>query len=76
LGAPPWTPTRSFIERISAYPENIEAESTMTYTRTQMPTGMGTSTPVPTTVLGGGQMRPGSATIVLHQSMVKLPESP
>src|SRR5271157_2141457 len=76
LGATTLDATRSFIERISAYPENIEAESTMTYTRTQTPAGMGSASPIPTTVLGGGQMRPGSATIVLHQSMVKLPEKP
>src|ERR1035437_5670501 len=69
--------TRSFIERISAYPENIEAEATMTYTRTQTPAGMGGApAPSPAGGLGGGQMRPGSATIVLHQSMVKLPEKP
>ena len=76
LGATTMDATRSFIERISPYPENIEAEATMTYTRTQMPAGMGTAAPVPTAVLGGGQMRPGSATIVLHHSMVKLPEKP
>jgi hypothetical protein len=76
LGATTLDATRSFIERISAYPENIEAEATMTYTRTQLPVGTGTSAPVPTIVLGGAQMRPGSATIVLHHSMVKLPETP
>ena len=78
LGATTLDATRSFIERISAYPENIEAEATMTYTRTQTPVGMGTPAPAPAPVpagaLGGGQMRPGSATIVLHHSMVKLPE--
>jgi hypothetical protein len=78
LGATTLDATRSFIERISAYPENIEAEATMTYTRTQTPAGMGTAAPAPVPVggLGGGQMRPGSATIVLHHSMVKLPEKP
>src|ERR1019366_3408139 len=77
LGATTMDATRSFIERISAYPENIEAEATMTYTRTQTPAGMGgTPAPVPMGGLGGGQMRPGSATIVLHHSMVKLPEKP
>jgi hypothetical protein len=77
LGATTMDATRSFIERISAYPENIEAEATMTYTRTQTPAGMGgTPAPVPMGGLSGGQMRPGSATIVLHHSMVKLPEKP
>ena len=76
LGATTLDATRSFIERISAYPENIEAEATMTYTRTQTPAGMGSQAPSPAGALGGGQMRPGSATIVLHTSMVKLPEKP
>jgi hypothetical protein len=76
LGATTLDATRSFIERISAYPENIEAEATMTYTRTQTPAGMGSQAPSPAGALGGGQMRPGSATIVLHHSMVKLPEKP
>ena len=74
LGATTMDASRSFIERLSPYPENIEAESTVTYTRTQTPAGLpGVPTPVG---LGGGQMRPGSATIVLHHSMVKLPEKP
>jgi hypothetical protein len=75
LGATMLDASRSGIDRISPYPENIEVECTMTYTRTQPPAGMPTSTPVPAG-LGGGQMRPGSATIVLHHSMVKLPEKP
>jgi hypothetical protein len=73
LGATAFDASRSFIDHISAFPENIEAESTMTYTRTAGGTaaaGRGGN------ALGGGQMRPGSATIVLHHSMVKLPEKP
>ena len=73
LGATTMDATRSFIERISPYPENIETESTMTYTRVPTPIGVNTPQPI---FLGGGQMRPGSATIVLHHSMVKLPEKP
>jgi hypothetical protein len=42
----------------------------MTYTRTQPPMGA-----APTVVSAGG-MSPGSATIVLHHSMVKLPDKP
>jgi hypothetical protein len=63
--------SRSYIERISPYPANIEAIATITYTRTQPPVGI---TPAPVLVAGG--MRPGSATLVLHHSMVKLPEKP
>src|SRR5580658_3870381 len=62
--------SRSYIERISPYPENVEAESTLTYTRGQLPIGVGA------TAAAAGGMRPGSASVVLHYSMVKLPEKP
>ncbi|MBI4469060.1 MAG: zinc-dependent metalloprotease [Acidobacteria bacterium] len=65
--------TRSYVERVSPFPENIEAEATHTYTS---PPDMPGSTPTtPRSPFGGG-MRPGSATVVLHFSMVKLPEKP
>jgi hypothetical protein len=64
--------SRSYIERISPYPENIEAVATLTYTRAQPPPG---ALGAPNLAAAGG-MRPGSATIVLHHSMVKLPEQP
>ena len=74
LGATTMDTSRSFVERLSPYPENIEAESTVTYTRTPTPAGVaGAPAPI---ILSGSQMRPGSATIVLHHSMVKLPEKP
>ena len=62
--------SRSYIERISPYPENIEAEASHTYTRTPPPAGAAQAT------VAAGGMRPGSATVVLHYSMVKLPEKP
>ena len=62
--------TRSFIERISPYPTNIESEASITYTRSAPPAGV----PGPTAAAVG--MNPGSATVVLHHSMVKLPENP
>jgi hypothetical protein len=65
--------SRSAIERISAYPENIEAEASMTYTRTPTPPG---APAAPANPFTGAGMRPGSATVVLHHSMVKLPEKP
>jgi hypothetical protein len=66
--------SRSYVDRISPYPENIEAEVTHTYSRMPTPAGAGgTSQPIR---LGAGGMRPGSATVVLHLSMVKLPEHP
>ena len=71
LNATAMDATRSFIERISPYPENIEAESSITYTRTAPPAGVPGGGAAPT-----GGMAPGSATVVLHHSMVKLPENP
>jgi hypothetical protein len=73
LGATTMDATRSSIERISPYPENIEAIAEVTYTRMPTPAGVNAAIPV---FIGGSQMRPGSATIVLHHSMVKLPEKP
>ncbi len=61
---------RTFIDKITAYPTNIEAEATQTYTN-----------PVDTGA-GGGRgaaqqaMQPGSGTVTMHFSMVKLPEEP
>ncbi len=71
LGATTMDAARSYIERVSAYPENIEAIASITYTRAQPAPGA----PNPVIVLGN-TMRPGSATVVLHHSMVKLPEKP
>ena len=72
LNASTMDASRSYVERISPYPENIEVESTHTYTRMATPAGaVRTENP-----LTAGGMRPGSATVVLHHSMVKLPEHP
>src|ERR1051326_624630 len=74
LGATAVDASRTFIERISPYPDNVEAEVTVTYTRNQG--GAAAATGGRGGGLGGGQMRPGtSATVVLH-SMVRLPEKP
>ena len=67
--------TRSSIERISAFPTNIEAEASMTYTRAATPGG-GAGPQQPANPFLGAGMRTGSATVVLHHSMVKLPENP
>jgi Met-zincin/Domain of unknown function (DUF5117)/Domain of unknown function (DUF5118) len=74
IGATAFDASRSFIDHISSYPENIEAEVTATYTRTggnAAAAGGGRGGG-----LGGGTMRGNSATIVLHHSMVRLPEHP
>jgi hypothetical protein len=62
---------RSFVERAVSFPENLEVEATHTY-----------STPVqiqnnPQGPPGNANPpRPGSASVVMHYSMVKLPEQP
>jgi hypothetical protein len=73
LNATTMDASRSAIDRISPYPENIEVEATHTYTKSVTPAGA-TATPV-NPFIGSG-MRPGSATVVLHHSMVKLPDHP
>jgi hypothetical protein len=63
--------SRSFIERVSAFPTNIEVEAMCTYTA---PSG-GALPPEPE---GGlvSSMPPGSASLVLHHSMIRLPDQP
>src|SRR5579871_2311748 len=75
LGASGVDATRSFIEHISPFPENIEAEVTMTYTNNAAGRG-GAAGGRGGGGLGGGSMRGTSATVVLHHSMVKLPDRP
>ena len=61
---------RSFIERAVSFPENIEVEATHTYsTGVELPGPQ----PVPNPAAAA---RPGSASVVMHYSMVKLPENP
>ncbi len=72
LGATAMDASRSYIERVSAFPENIDGESTLTFTRAQAPGGLGGAP----AALAGAQMRPGSASVVVHYSMVKLPDNP
>jgi hypothetical protein len=67
---------RSFVERISAFPTNIEVESSHTYTLPIDPPTPGQQGPPQPAGFFGAGMRPGSATVVLHYSMVKLPEKP
>jgi len=63
---------RSFVESVTAFPENIEVKTTHTYTVPPPSSSQNRARP-PTRRRG---MRPGSATVLLHYSMVKLPENP
>src|SRR5689334_2682804 len=70
--------TRSFIEKTKSFPTNIEVEVSQTYTSPPDITpaaGGGGPQPPPNPFAQG--MRAGSnATVVMHYSMVKLPEKP
>ena len=70
--------SRSFIEKTKSFPENIEVEVSQTYTSPpeQNPGGGGGGPqPAPNPFAQG--MRAGiNATVVMHYSMVKLPEHP
>jgi hypothetical protein len=60
--------SRSFLERAVSFPENIEVEATHTYTTpVQVQNAQAPNPNAP---------RAGSATVVMHYSMVKLPEQP
>jgi hypothetical protein len=63
--------SRSFIEHVTPFPNNVEAEVTLTYTRGGGGRGGGADT-------GGGGRGGGrgAVTVVLHHSMMKLPETP
>ncbi|MBZ5602720.1 MAG: zinc-dependent metalloprotease [Acidobacteriia bacterium] len=72
LGATAFDASRSFIDHISTFPDNVEAEATATYTRT----GNAAANAGGRGGLGVTPMRGTSATVVLHHSMVRLPEKP
>jgi hypothetical protein len=66
--------SRSYIEQILTFPTNIEVQATHTYTRNPTPAGLGGGGGGGG--FGGAGMSPGSASVVLHHSMVKLPDNP
>lgn len=78
LRARAFDPNRSFIEHVTSFPTNIEVEASQTFTSPIDTTGGGGGAPAPAPGGGRGQpgMRPGSATVLMHYSMVKLPEKP
>src|SRR4051812_40222862 len=68
--------SRSFVDRAVSFPENIEVESIQTYNNPPDDgAGRGGGAPTPP---GGGRgatpVRPGTASVVMHYSMVLLPE--
>lgn len=67
LGARIFDPTRCFLEYARAFPDNIEVESTLTLSRPADPV------PMPFAQRG---MPVGTASVLMHYSMVKLPAQP
>jgi hypothetical protein len=63
--------TRSLIERVAAYPENVEVEAMLTATPPATP-----NAPVPSPFFPQGGQAPPSNSLVMHWSIVKLPERP
>jgi hypothetical protein len=76
IGASAFDASRSFIDHITPYPDNIETEATATYTNAAAGRGGAAGGGRGGGGIGGGSMRGTSATIVLHHSMVRLPEKP
>jgi hypothetical protein len=72
--------SRSFVDRAVAFPENIEVESIQTYNNPPDEGAGRGATPAPAPAPGGGRgaapVRPGTASVVMHYSMVLLPEKP
>jgi len=79
VGARSFDGSRSFVERAVSFPENIEVEATHTYNNPPAEAGGGRGGPAPAPGGGRGRaqtLRPGSHSVVMHFSMVLLPEKP
>jgi hypothetical protein len=63
--------SRSLIERVAAYPENVEVEAMLTATPPPTP-----NAPIPSPFFPQGGQAPPSNSLVMHWSIVKLPERP
>ncbi len=72
--------TRSFIEKTKSFPTNVEVEVSQTYTSPPDVTpgggGGGPQPPTPPNPFAQGMRAGTNATVVMHYSMVKLPEKP
>jgi hypothetical protein len=70
--------SRSFIEKTKSFPTNIEVEVSQTYTSPpeMTPTAGGGGPQPPPSPFAQGMRAGTNATVVMHYSMVKLPEKP
>ena len=74
IGADRFAGDRSYVERVESYPRNVEVRASHTYTKNpERDAGRGGA---PERRSFRPQMRPGSATLEMAYSMVKLPEDP
>ena len=73
VGARAFDPARSFVDRAVSFPQNIEVEATQTY---NSPPDLPGAANAPAGGRGGAPIRPGSSSVVMHYSMVRLPETP
>jgi hypothetical protein len=77
VGARTFDASRSFVDRAVSFPENIEVEATHTYNNPPPEAGGGgRGGPAPAGRGGAPALRPGSHSVVMHFSMVLLPEKP
>jgi len=63
---------RSYMERVSTFPENVEVRATVTVNVPQTPSGQQQQR----SPFGPAQLPPGAASVLMHYSMVLLPEQP
>ena len=80
VGARAFDASRSFVERAVSFPENIEVEATHTYNNPPQEAGAGGRGGPPAPTPGGGRggptLRTGSHSVLMHFSMVLLPDKP
>jgi hypothetical protein len=76
VGARTFDANRSFVERTVSFPENIEIEATHTYNNApDQAAGGGRGGPAPGG-RGAAPLRTGTHSVLMHYSMVLLPEKP
>jgi Met-zincin/Domain of unknown function (DUF5117)/Domain of unknown function (DUF5118) len=77
VGARAFDASRSFVERTVAFPENVEVEATHTYNNPPEPAAAGgRGAPPPGGRGGAAPLRAGTHSVLMHYSMVLLPEKP
>jgi hypothetical protein len=74
LRARGFDPSRAFVERVKAFPTNVEVRAIHTFTTPNEAPGAG-GPPAPT-LPGAPVARPGSSSVLMSYSMVLLPEKP